>query len=104
MDIVECKQSTLLEVVKSPSAHVNFKTLSESSMVLAYVIILLISEIVKQNTQRRVIPSMVALKISFAVALYTLGSSFMSTARFSAIVIDSIVTTKSRNRSLLIRR
>ena len=102
MDIVECKQSTLLEVVKSPSAinqHVNFKTLSESSMVLAYVIILLISEIVKQNTQRRVIPSMVALKISFAVtvALYTLGSSFMSTARFSTI-------EKSRNRSLLIKR
>ena len=31
MDIVECKQSMLLEVVKSPSAinqHVNFKTLS----------------------------------------------------------------------------
>lgn len=61
---------------------------------------LLISESVKQNTHMIVIPSMTPRRISFAVALYTLGSSFMSIARFNAVVIDSIVITKSTKRNL----
>ena len=54
----------------------------------------------KQSTHRRVIPSIVPLKISFEVASYTLGSSFISMARFSAIVMHIIVIIKRRNRNL----